>query len=182
MHPISPHGILIESEVKVGIRPRGPGWRMFSQTVEYALRATVDLAARDGVPATADEVARRTRVPKPYLAKILRGLTRAGIVRAKRGVGGGVGLARPASRLTLLEVVNAVEPVQRITACPLGLPAHGRRLCPLHKKLDDALAAVEAAFASTTLAELLGEPAAGGPLCDVAGGPRRRVPLPVSKR
>lgn len=155
---------------------------MFSKTVEYALRAAVELASRDGVPAAVAEVAARTRVPKPYLAKILQGLTRAGIVRSRRGVGGGVALARPADRLTVLEVVNAVEPVQRIATCPLGLPAHGRRLCPLHKRLDDALAALEAAFAGTTLAELAGAPPSASGLCDVTGGGRRRVPLPVRKQ
>ena len=67
---------------------------MFSQTVEYALRAAVCLAAKAGEPATTEEVAERTRVPAPYLAKILQGLVRAGLVKSQRGVGGGVTLAR----------------------------------------------------------------------------------------
>jgi Rrf2 family nitric oxide-sensitive transcriptional repressor len=155
---------------------------MFSQTVEYALRAVVDLASRDGQPVPIAAVAERTLVPKPYLAKILQTLTRAGIVTARRGTCGGVSLTRPADQVTLLEVVNAVEPVGRIAICPLGLPAHGHRLCPLHKRLDDALAAVEAAFAATTLVELVGTPSAAGPLCDAGNGTHRRVPLPVKPR
>lgn len=150
---------------------------MFSQTVEYALRAAVFLAARPGEPATTEEVAERTRVPAAYLAKILQGLSRAGIVRSQRGVGGGVTLAKPADELTILEVVNAVEPIKRIKTCPLGLPTHGTRLCPLHKRVDAALASVEAAFAGTTLAEVLAEPSSSVPLCDVPG----RVPLKVRK-
>ncbi len=152
---------------------------MFSQTVEYALRAAVDLASRGDVSATVAEVAERTRVPRPYLAKVLQRLARAGIVTSRRGVSGGVTLARPANRVTILEVMNAVEPVGRIATCPLGLPTHGPRLCPLHRRLDDALAAVEAAFAGTTLADLAGTPSDAGSLCDPSEG--GRVSLPVSR-
>lgn len=151
---------------------------MLSQSVEYALRAAVCLAAGEGPQATTD-VAKRTRVPPAYLAKVLQGLTRAGIVRSQRGIGGGVSLARPPAGLTLLEVVNAVDPIRRIETCPLGLPTHGMRLCPLHKRVDAALASLEAAFAATTLADLLTEPTKSVPLCDTTRGKGRRVPLPV---
>jgi Rrf2 family protein len=154
---------------------------MFSQTVEYALRAAVDLASRGGEPATTDEVARRTQVPVAYLAKILQGLAKAGIVRSQRGVGGGVALAKAPEDLTILEVVNAVDPIRRIKTCPLKLSSHGARLCPLHRRVDDALAAVEAAFAGTTLAEVLAEPSSSVPLCE-SPGDRKRVPLTVKKR
>jgi Rrf2 family protein len=153
---------------------------MLSQTVEYALRAAVFLAAQDGEPATTEEVAERTKVPAPYLAKILQGLVRAGLVRSQRGVGGGVALARDANELTILEVVNAVEPIKRIKTCPLGLQTHGSRLCPLHRRMDAALAAVESAFGTTTLAEVLGEPSGSVPLCDEPAG--RRVPLTVKRK
>jgi hypothetical protein len=59
-----------------------------------------------------------------------------------------------------------VDPIQRIRVCPLGLKSHGVRLCPLHKRLDDALAQVEKAFSDTTLAEILAEPSKSVPLCD----------------
>src|SRR5438270_10115832 len=115
---------------------------MFSQTVEYALRAVVHLAYEAPEARTTAQIAEATRVPRDYLAKILQGLAKKGIVHTQRGVGGGVGLSKPPDELTILDVVNAVEPVQRITTCPLGLKAHGVRLCPLHKRVDDALAMV----------------------------------------
>jgi len=139
---------------------------MFSQTVEYALRAVVYLAQNPDRSRTTEDVAKATKVPPAYLAKILQGLVRSGVIRSQRGVGGGVKLARTPEELTILEVVNAVEPIQRIKVCPLGLSTHGVNLCPLHKRLDNALATVESAFAGTTLAEVVNEPTTSVPLCD----------------
>ena len=139
---------------------------MLSQTVEYALRAMIQLTyVAPGACATED-LSRATQVPCAYLSKVLQGLRRAGIVHSRRGVGGGVSLARPPEQITLLEVVNAVEPLRRIATCPLGLQSHGTRLCPLHRKLDNAYAAVEASFAETTLADIVATPHHGSkPLC-----------------
>jgi Rrf2 family protein len=141
---------------------------MFSQTVEYALRAVVFLADKSPAACTTDQIAEATQVPKPYLSKVLQNLGRNGIVRSQRGIGGGVTLANTPEELTILEVVNAVEPIERIVTCPLGLKSHGKNLCPLHRRMDDALASVEAAFGTTTLAEILSEPTGSPPLCDPA--------------
>jgi Rrf2 family protein len=138
---------------------------MISQTVEYALRAVVYLASQTPAARTTGQIAKATRVPAAYLSKVLQSLARAEIVHSRRGIGGGMALAKQPDDLTILEVVNAVEPIQRIRSCPLGLAAHGVRLCPLHQRLDNALASVEQAFADTTLAELLAEPTKSPPLC-----------------
>jgi Rrf2 family nitric oxide-sensitive transcriptional repressor len=139
---------------------------MFSQTVEYALRAVVHLASTAPAPQTTEEIARVTRVPQAYLSKVLQGLVQAGIVRSQRGIGGGMSLAHPPADMTILAVVNAVDPIRRISICPLGLAAHGVRLCPLHKRVDQALGLVEDAFAKTTLQEIIDEPSESVPLCD----------------
>src|SRR5215207_3428992 len=139
---------------------------MFSQTVEYALRAVVHLADRAPASRTTDQIAAATRVPRWYLSKVLQSLSHGGIAQSQRGVGGGMALVKPPTELTILEVVNAVEPIRRITTCPLGLAAHGVRLCPLHRRVDDALALVESAFGSTTLAEVVADPSDSVPLCD----------------
>jgi len=139
---------------------------MLSQTVEYALRAVCYLAERAPEPATTAEVAKVTKVPTAYLSKVLQALNRTNIVRSQRGVGGGVALAREPGELTILEVVSAVDPIERINTCPLKLAAHGARLCPLHRRLDNALAMMEEAFGNTTLAEVLAEPTESVPLCN----------------
>jgi Rrf2 family protein len=140
---------------------------MFSQTVEYALRAVVYLAQQSPAARTTREISTATRVThQAYLAKVLQSLVRAGLVRSQRGIGGGIALARRPAEINLLDVVNAVDPIRRIDTCPLGLAGHGVRLCPLHKRLDTALGMVEKAFQQTTLAELLAEPTQSVPLCD----------------
>jgi len=63
-------------------------------------------------------------------------------------------LNRAADDLTILDVINAVAPMERITSCPLGLKSH-TSLCPLHDELDKALAATETAFAAVTIRQLL---------------------------
>ncbi len=138
---------------------------MLTQTVEYALRALVALAAQHERPQTNGQLAKVTKVPGAYLSKVLQTLTKEGLVSAHRGAHGGFSLSRPAKQITILEAVNAVDPIRRITVCPLGLKAHGKRLCPLHKKMDAALAQMEQAFGSTTLADVLAEPSKSVPLC-----------------
>ena len=139
---------------------------MVSQTVEYALRAVVHLADHAPDPRTTDQIAQATHVPKAYLSKVIQGLCRAKVVQSRRGLGGGVALVKSPAELTILDVVNAVEPIARIRTCPLGLEAHGVRLCPLHRRMDQALGMVEAAFRNTTLAEVLAEPSGSRPLCE----------------
>jgi Rrf2 family nitric oxide-sensitive transcriptional repressor len=149
---------------------------VLSQTVEYALRAAVHLAKEAPEARTTDQIAEATRVPRAYLSKVLQALVRGGVVQSQRGLGGGMTLAKPPEDITILEVVNAVEPIQRIRTCPLELAAHGVHLCPLHRRLDNALALVEKAFGGSTLAEILAEPSRSVPLCPFPSvKPRQKV-------
>ena len=138
---------------------------MFSQTAEYALRAVVWIAGQDGRSVTTNEIAQGTRVPPDYLSKVLQSLGRGGLVQGQRGKHGGYTLARPAHRMSILEVVNAVDPLRRIRSCPLGLPGHGLKLCGLHRRMDDAVRHVEETLASASIADLLAETGAARPLC-----------------
>jgi Rrf2 family protein len=141
---------------------------MLSQTAEYALRAIVALATGNGAARTAQDLSRDSQVPLDYLSKVLHSLARAGILTGQRGRGGGFQSVKPASELTVLEVVTAVDPLKRIRTCPLGIAAHGENLCPLHRKLDDAVRSVEDAFAGTTIESLIGRSFCEGDKCDAA--------------
>ncbi len=131
---------------------------MISQTTEYALRAVVDLSYHFGESRTTQQIAQATKVPAGYLAKVLKDLARHGIVRAQRGLGGGFSLDRDPKLMTVYDVMAAVDPPKRILACPLGLPAHRHQLCPLHQRLDDAMAAAEQAFRTTSIADVTADP------------------------
>ncbi len=123
---------------------------MISPTAEYALRAMVAIAQGSGDAVVTPAIAEITKVPPGYLPKVLQTLRKAGLVDSKRGLGGGFTLARPAEDVTVLEVVNAVDPIKRIHRCPLGIDSHGTNLCPLHQRLDQATELVEKSFASTS--------------------------------
>jgi Rrf2 family protein len=86
---------------------------------DYAARALLSLALHldeSGLassPTSVRDIADRTGLPQPYLEQILLALKGAGLVRSKRGVGGGYVLARPAAQIRLSEIVNAVDgPIQ----------------------------------------------------------------------
>lgn len=131
---------------------------MFSQTVQYALRAMVALAHHPEGPVTGRQIADEARIPPKYLTKVLQALARAGLVTAVRGIGGGYTLNATAEQVSMLEVINSVDPIERIRRCPIDRPDHKRGLCPLHRRLDRAIAEVETAFRGTSLAELLEDP------------------------
>lgn len=137
---------------------------MISQTAEYALRAVVCLASKPDLAFTTQQIAAATKVPAGYLSKVLQALGRAGVVQSQRGLHGGFTLSKTPAEITVLEVVNAVDPVKRITKCPLGLEAHGANLCPLHRRLDLAIAQMEKAFRESVIAELITEPNESRPL------------------
>ncbi len=132
---------------------------MISRTAEYALRAVVHLAACTATgnidtSQTLDQIAAGTKVPAGYLSKVLQQLAKANIVTSQRGLGGGFRLARLPENITVYDVVQPVDPIGRITSCPLQLEAHAHALCPLHANLDAAAAHIETAFRSTTISQL----------------------------
>jgi Rrf2 family protein len=128
---------------------------MISQTAEYALRAVVFLAENRDSGQTTEQIANATKIPAAYLSKVMQQLSRAQLVRSQRGVGGGFSMYKRAKEVSVLDVVNAVDPIERIRECPLKLDAHKLKLCPLHKRVDEATALVEKAFKSTSIADLL---------------------------
>lgn len=148
---------------------------MIPQTSEYALRAVVHLARVGGGPATAQEIATATKVSMGYLQKVLRTLARGGLVLAQRGTGGGFSLARPASEISVLDVVALSDGgLKRIVGCPLGIPGH-TALCALHRLLDDAMAETERVFRQTSVADLLSTTKGPGSLCSPP--PSRGLPV-----
>ncbi|MCE2392417.1 MAG: Rrf2 family transcriptional regulator [Proteobacteria bacterium] len=81
-----------------------------SRQIEYALYGLFDLAYHGGPrPIRLSEVGRRQEIPARYLEQIFGRLRRAGLVRSKRGPGGGYLLARPAGQISLADIVLALQ-------------------------------------------------------------------------
>jgi len=136
------------------------------QSAEYALRAAVWLAAHPDDKVSTPEIAKRTQVPPGYMSKVLQVLARAGLVASSPGRAGGFRLTRAPEGISVLDVVNAVDMLERIRQCPLGLKSHRHQLCPLHRRLDRVAAMVEQAYAETTIAEIVAESSPLRALCE----------------
>ena len=139
---------------------------MISQTVEYALRAIVTIAQHDGQTCTARKIAEIAQIPSAYLSKLMQSLVRGGLVRSQRGLNGGFALTGDPKDITIWDVVDVIEPMKRIETCPLGIKSHSSTLCPLHAKIDGAIAATEKIFRETTISELLSGSGGTTPLCE----------------
>lgn len=140
---------------------------MFSRTAEYALRAATALAIDPSHPKTTKQIAEQTQVPSGYLSKVMQSLVDAGLATSQRGLGGGFLLAVQPDKLSMLSVVNAVDPIDRIRACPLDLKSHRKKLCLLHRTMDDIIGYVEATFSKHMIGDLVSDAASPTPLCDV---------------
>lgn len=138
---------------------------MLPKTAEYALRAIAWLSKTPDESCSADCVADNTQVPRRYLHKVLQDLSASGLVHSRSGPRGGYSLAKPPGRITILEVINAVSPLERIRHCPLGLKSH-TTLCPLHRELDQAYEKMERSFGKVTILQLLKTGGQVQPLCD----------------
>ena len=139
---------------------------MISQTVEYALRAVVTIAQHDGNPCTSRKIAEITQVPSAYLSKLMQGLVRGGLVHSQRGLHGGFVLTKEPEELSIYDVVEVVDPIKRISQCPLGIQGHGKTLCPLHRCLDQAMEVTEKMLRDTMISEVLAQPGSVTPLCE----------------
>lgn len=144
--------------------------KLLSDASEYALRAVIWLARYPREAKKVRDIAVGTYAAPGYLVKVLQGLAKAGILSAQRGIHGGFTLVRDPAGLSVLEVINAVDPVERIRRCPLALEAHQDCLCPIHRRIDDAMATLEAGFRESTIEDMLGDPAGPRALCNLEEG------------
>jgi len=135
---------------------------MLSQTAEYALRTVLYLAAEEqDTLFRASEIADHLGVPQNYLSKTLHLLARAGVLTSSRGKHGGFRLAKPATRLTLAEVVTPFHGPTGARICLLGRAAcSDSDPCPAHGRWKAVSTEVSTFFRDTTVGDLLAGPAA----------------------
>ncbi len=143
---------------------------MLSSTAEYALRIMILLTEHKGRSVTAETIASATLVPPGYAVKVLQHLARAGLARGKRGRTGGFLLVCDPTAVSLLDVVNTIDPLDRIDSCPLNRKDHQHSLCPLHRQIDHAMGELEQSLGSMTL-QMVVDNADGPALCQDPSSP-----------
>lgn len=129
-----------------------------NQATDYAFRAVLHLAALPfGQVVKAQTIARAEMIPMRYLLKIMRLLTKAGLVKSHRGVEGGYALAKAPQEITLLDVVEAIEGPLYFNRCHLDQKYCTKKWanrCPVHGVLGDIQASLVQQLASHNFAEL----------------------------
>ena len=141
---------------------------MLSTTAEYALRIMIHLTEANGEQLTSEAIAKMTKVPADYTVKVLQWLGRAKMVQGQRGRRGGFRLECDPNRTTLLDVVNVIDPLERIVVCPLGREAHKSSLCPLHSRIDEVIALLQNSLGEMTLQSVI-DGTRGPTLCQPSG-------------
>jgi Rrf2 family protein len=149
-----------------------------SKSARYALHASLEMALAGEELVTVAGVAARYGLPPTALAKVFQQLVRAGLAFGTRGIGGGYRLTRPASAISVLDVIAAFEPPHSPGRCLLdegggeGCP----RLegCGLRRLFDEADELLRCTFASVSLATLARRTGAPHPARPVGGSRRAR--------
>ena len=104
-----------------------------TRETDYAIRCVLYLSGKREEITMIDEIASEMEVPRSFLAKILQKLARASLVKSFRGVKGGFQLARTPARISLLDVVEAIEGEVAMNVCALDQSLCGRsNACPVH--------------------------------------------------
>lgn len=107
---------------------------IYSKPCEYAIRAIAHLANVPPKGSTGGrEIARQERIPEAVLGKVLQELVRKGLLKSRRGPGGGFRLARRPELITLRDVVAAIDGLDQFLECAVGLErCSDDSPCPLH--------------------------------------------------
>jgi len=128
----------------------------------YAIRAVLTLARAFGGPVIpARAIAQDMDIPGRFLPQVLADLARSGLVEARLGRAGGYRLTRPPERISVLEIIEAVEGDARRQTCVLTGQHCGSalRTCDVHEVFDRAQVAILTRLADTTVADILGHAA-----------------------
>lgn len=141
---------------------------MFSTKAEYGVRVMVELARRDaGSPVSLSEIAEHDKLPLAYLEHLAARLRKAGLIDSKRGARGGYMLARPATEITMAEVVEALEgtiaPIECISESADGGLVCSREsdpdhVCPTKLLWTRVRGAVVTTLHETRLSDLIQQP------------------------
>jgi Rrf2 family protein len=124
-----------------------------SEAAVLALHAMAALAGNGKRPATTREIAESLKASEAHLSKVLQRLHKAGLVQSARGRQGGYTLGKPAGRISLLEVYEAIEGKVVVANCLFGRPVCNRKKCILGGVLCSVDGKIKKYLSSTRLSE-----------------------------
>lgn len=125
---------------------------IFSRSSEYALRAFACLAeVEPGTYLMAKDIAGKAELPSHFLAKILQQLARKGYLKSNKGPSGGFTLAVPATKLTLMDIVSAVDGTAEFDRFPFK---NGNGRSAAHNGWKTLRSAIVDYLESTSVADL----------------------------
>jgi Rrf2 family protein len=107
---------------------------IFSKKCEYGMQAVLFLAAqKTGKIVSAGKISEVLKIPREFISKILQSLRKSGIIRSTKGKSGGFFLAKPASEIKLIDIVEAIDGMKMFNSCVLGFPeCTPDTPCPVH--------------------------------------------------
>ena len=145
-----------------------------SEAAALGLHTAVYLAAHPGGRHSVGEVARELNVSENHLSKVCQRLVHEGVLRAVRGPGGGISLARPADQVTLLDVYEAIEGPMGTSYCLLGRELCSSETCVMGGLVESVHRQVEEYFAHTTVAAIGStDPLVARDMALITGGMKR---------
>ena len=132
---------------------------LITRATEHSIRAVLHMAAKYPAPVVSKrEICQAEEITAPFLTKILQPLIAKGIVKSKRGVTGGFSLAMPPDKLTLWDVMKAIEEPISFNLCLTQENDCGRTdFCPVHEIWKDVRNYMIDSFSKKTLADLVKE-------------------------
>ena len=112
---------------------------IFSKKCEYGMQAVLFLAAQEtGTVVSAETISQALKIPREFISKILQSLRDSGIICSTKGKAGGFCLAKPASQIKLIDIVEAIDGLEMFSSCVLGFPECAPDTpCPVHDSWGD---------------------------------------------
>ena len=130
--------------------------KLITRDTDYAIRALCFIARRKNEVLTAAQLVEELKIPRSFLRKILQKLNKTGVLRSRKGSGGGFSLAAQADKILLTDLIKVFQGTLKLNECYLKRrPCPNRKVCALKRKIDDIERYVSSQLESITIGGLL---------------------------
>jgi len=129
--------------------------KLITRDTDYAIRALLAAASEPGKMTNVDELVKKTKIPKPFLRKIVQTLNKHKLIKSFKGRGGGFLLSVDPADLTIIDIIEVFQGEFRLTECFFRKKACPRKeICKLKKSTDDIADYVKSKLREISLASL----------------------------